>query len=296
MSAAMIVCLGASGVNALAAQGSTARSVTPSAGAACTAPPQPVASVIDTIYAALRPEAKYPLPTDYVRLLLRGIIEHFTVPSPLDVPDFGERIHPRPVQLVDSIRDSAYLSRPESVSVAMSAEIVFTVMRDGRLADFGLAATSLSPSFDDHLLHALAALDSTGAVPPLPADVGSDAVRIYLEVDADRDSTLVSEPLFVAQMPVWVMGQRAIPNPNGPFPRYPVHLEMAHVSGSVLFSFVVDDTGVPVMETVRLHHTTRPEFAKAVRDVLPKIRFTPARIDGCPVAQRVQMPFQFTIR
>src|SRR5690348_14618777 len=136
MSAVVIVCLGASGVSVLAAQGSPVKSTTAAAGAACTTPPQPVASVIDTIYAALRPEARYPLPTDYVRLLLRGIIERFTVPSPLDVPDFGERIHIRPL---DSVPDSAYLSRPESVSVAMSAEIVFTVQRDGQLVDIGVA-------------------------------------------------------------------------------------------------------------------------------------------------------------
>ena len=47
--------------------------------------------------------------------------------------------------------------------------------------------------------------------------------------------------------------------------------------------------------TLRIVEATHPEFAKAVRDALPFMRFKPARIGERTVRQLVQQPFYFRV-
>jgi TonB family protein len=76
-------------------------------------------------------------------------------------------------------------------------------------------------------------------------------------------------------------------------PTYPKGLHEAGVEGQVEAVFRVDRQGDVVDPDVS--YATHPEFAEAVKAVLAKWRFTPARRDGRPVEQRVRMPVIFSI-
>ena len=59
------------------------------------------------------------------------------------------------------------------------------------------------------------------------------------------------------------------------FPRYPRGLQERAITGAPVAAFVIDTTGRVELETASFLNTSRPEFVKAVCDLLPKLRFQP---------------------
>lgn len=78
-------------------------------------------------------------------------------------------------------------------------------------------------------------------------------------------------------------------------PIYPDSLWRAHVAGHVLAQFVVDANGAVESGTITIAASTHPDFAAAVRAVVPSARFEPAIAAGHPVRQLVQLPFNFSL-
>lgn len=80
-----------------------------------------------------------------------------------------------------------------------------------------------------------------------------------------------------------------------PTPRVP--RQAADVEGQVLVRFSVDLQGRPVMETFSVEASPSQLLTAAVRNVIPKMRFEPARVagpDSKPIADVVQIGFRFT--
>lgn len=84
--------------------------------------------------------------------------------------------------------------------------------------------------------------------------------------------------------------------PNSPSPEYPDILRRAGVEGEALVQFVVDSTGKADMTTFRVLHATHSLFADAVRNVLPRVRFSPAQVGNRRVRQLAEQVFGFSIR
>ena len=76
-------------------------------------------------------------------------------------------------------------------------------------------------------------------------------------------------------------------------PVYPDSLYRARVAGRVEVEFVVDPSGRPQMDTFGAVATTHLSLVEAVRRVIVERRFRPATRRGVPVAQLVQVPFEF---
>lgn len=93
-------------------------------------------------------------------------------------------------------------------------------------------------------------------------------------------------------------GERSATSPvligDAPQPRYPEILRAQRMEGEVVVQFMVDETGridVSSMKTVRSPHEL---FTAAVRNVLPKFRFEPARSAASkPIAEQVQYTIRF---
>lgn len=83
--------------------------------------------------------------------------------------------------------------------------------------------------------------------------------------------------------------------PGNRAPRYPAALRNAGVTGEVLASFVVDSIGHAVTESFGVLRTSEPGFIGAILDALPGMKFYPARRAVKAVAQRVIMPFTFSV-
>lgn len=122
---------------------------------------------------------------------------------------------------------------------------------------------------------------------PRPGDLGTEKVatvesRQFTSYDTvytitEVDSAVAVDPASVA-------------------PAYPPALLKLGVEGSVMVRYVVDSTGHADMSTLQVVRATRVEFAVAVREALPNMRFLPARMGDKAVPQLVEQPFHFKIQ
>lgn len=64
----------------------------------------------------------------------------------------------------------------------------------------------------------------------------------------------------------------------------------------MVLQFVIDENGNIDRRTVQLLQSADPRLANAVFDVLPRMHYRPAEIDGRPVKELVQVPFMFQVK
>jgi protein TonB len=82
---------------------------------------------------------------------------------------------------------------------------------------------------------------------------------------------------------------------DSPKPKYPAVLESSGIAGEVQAQFVVSSNGKADMDSFKVLKSTNELFTQAVKNVLPRMRFSPAQIGGKPVNQLVQQSFQFAV-
>ena len=83
---------------------------------------------------------------------------------------------------------------------------------------------------------------------------------------------------------------------GGEAPEYPSFLKDQGVEGQVLAQFVVNESGRYESGTLKILSSSNAAFTAAVKDALPRMKFSAAQIGGKKVQQLVQMPFQFNIK
>jgi protein TonB len=83
---------------------------------------------------------------------------------------------------------------------------------------------------------------------------------------------------------------------GGEAPEYPGSLKDSGVEGQVLAQFVVNESGRYEPGSLKILSSSNPAFTAAVKDALPRMRFSAAQIGGKKVQQLVQMPFQFHLQ
>jgi periplasmic protein TonB len=83
--------------------------------------------------------------------------------------------------------------------------------------------------------------------------------------------------------------------PDQPKPKYPSVLESSGIAGEVQAQFVVGQDGKADMDTFKTLKSSNELFTQAVKNVLARMRFSPAMIGGKPVKQLVQQSFQFAV-
>jgi protein TonB len=78
-------------------------------------------------------------------------------------------------------------------------------------------------------------------------------------------------------------------------PAYPPALLAAHIEGYVNAQYVVDTTGRADTTSFTVLNATNDGFVRAVLDVLPRMKFQPAKIGTVKVRQLVRQQFSFRI-
>lgn len=76
-------------------------------------------------------------------------------------------------------------------------------------------------------------------------------------------------------------------------PAYPPRLLGKNIIGAPIVAFVIDTTGRVEIETASFVSVARPEFAKAVCDVLPKLKYEPFLVGDQKSRVLVVMMFGF---
>lgn len=109
--------------------------------------------------------------------------------------------------------------------------------------------------------------------PPIEERKGNDSVFTIVEVDS-----------------------AASIDPRSAAPTYPPALLEARVEGLVHVQYVIDSTGYADVSTLKIVRSTHPAFSAAVREVLPRMLFSPAKIGTRAVRQLAEQDFAFRIR
>ena len=120
----------------------------------------------------------------------------------------------------------------------------------------------------------------------VPEPVGGGDARPPAEAHEDIDTRAFSEI---------EVDSAVVRDPSSEGPVYPAALLSKGVEGATLVTFVVDSTGRPDVRSFISLMTTDTLFAIAVRDALPRMKFSPAKRNGAPVRQLVEQKFTFRI-
>jgi hypothetical protein len=126
-----------------------------------------------------------------------------------------------------------------------------------------------------------------GILSPRPGDLGTEKTNT---IDA-RQYASYDTVFTIAEVDSAVSV-----DPSSAAPAYPPALLKLGVEGSVMVRYVVDSFGKADLSTLQIVRATRIEFAVAVREALPGMRFTPARMGPKAVPQLVEQPFNFRIQ
>src|SRR5688500_7509400 len=111
--------------------------------------------------------------------------------------------------------------------------------------------------------------------------------------DANSKGTeagLSNQPYFEFQVE-----EAASPSGGNAQPQYPESMRESGMTGRVVVQFVVGANGRVEPGSIKVLESTNSAFAAAVREVLPRHRFSPAKIGGTAVRQIVQQPFVFRL-
>jgi protein TonB len=110
------------------------------------------------------------------------------------------------------------------------------------------------------------------------------------EGDTGKEAGEKQGPYFEFQV------EKPVERIGGEAPEYPSLLRDSGVEGQVLAQFVVGPSGRYEGGTLKILNSSNPAFSAAVKDALPRMRFSAAQIGGRKVAQLVQMPFLFNLK
>jgi protein TonB len=113
-------------------------------------------------------------------------------------------------------------------------------------------------------------------------------------MDAEAEMAAMNMLLANAYQVVEV-DSAATRDPSSAAPVYPPAMETRGIEGHVIMRFVVDSTGWVDMASAMTVEATAPEFERAVRDALPRMRFRPAKVGERPVRQLAEQLFRFEV-
>ncbi|MDQ6634794.1 MAG: TonB family protein [Gemmatimonadota bacterium] len=162
-----------------------------------------------------------------------------------------------------------------------SARIVAAAVTDSLLGAFYVDA----PRAGRYRVVLFAPTGGSFLSPAVGVDSGATDERTYSVPE-------LSEAFHGEHFPADVTKQAAIAVGSAG-PRYPVGMREMRVRGSVGVAFIVDSRGEPVVSSLQVVISSDEAFTQAVREALPRMRFTAAEVNGQRVGQVMPLTFGF---
>jgi len=186
-------------------------------------------------------------------------------PAELPSDSFANRTYPKYEPPPDR--------RPGQAGSRETVHYIDLAAREGLGAgDGGRTMGDEAPSTLSKTVGRVAPADSVTSVATTPIVGQQDSVFSVLEVDT-----------------------AVVRTANSAAPAYPLNLLQARVMGFVAARYVVDTTGFADTTSFEVMKATNPGFITAVKEALPYMRFTPAKIGSMKVRQLVEQQFTFKI-
>jgi len=223
------------------------------------------------------------LPAEYTSKLVSALAPHFQAPA-------------GPFTVLTTLGAAPTLggAAPAAGSVlvpALGTRAFIIVRKDGSVAKLDMITQSMSLDIEDAIEAALHAADSAHTLPALPDAIKRDSmpITITLRVAAAADhpageltQTTLPKYTGVTLPAAQDAGLKAIAYPKADIPADAVELQ-----------FVIDAAGAPLPITFDTEKVSYRESLDAVIDGLPKVKYSPAQVAGCPVSFSVMQTFSF---
>ena len=158
---------------------------------------------------------------------------------------------------------------------------------DGTITDTEVVKSSENDYFDREATRALQEAARSGAFAPLPSELAADSLPLELTFGRHAGS---DDSYFARRTmcPAW-------PKTDNPTPDYPRELREHGVRGIVRARFMVGMDGKIEPNSFVVIEATDQRFVRAVRDILPKLEYEPAEVQGRKVEQLTEQVFSFGI-
>jgi hypothetical protein len=224
-----------------------------------------------------------PLGSGVRRRMALSVGAGFVPPVPLRLSVFSG---PALTHVLRTLRSDS-VPEPRAPSITGVYRVVSSRSDSGKV-QISIIRSSLIIGWDSAAINAIR--EATVVKDLFTPPNGEDTMHV--DIRMSTDSTLGADRLASAIFPrLPVIDAAPLPgNPPGAFPKE-VNADGGLTQGEVVLRFVVNRTGEPAREAVEIVRATSQEFAVAALEALPKQRFRPATIKGCPVAQVIDYPF-----
>jgi TonB family protein len=217
-------------------------------------------------------------------LIESRIARTFVPPSPLGLSVFEGPALARALR-ISSGADTLGIPRGASVSGTYRIEVT----ESGAVSEVEVLRSSLMRGLDSALIRAIRSAAGIGTA-FRPVSGGGDRWRLEIRIGGDS----VDGAQRLAQGTFPRMRVRDATPASKERPAFPEEARADSLDhGEVVLRFVVDRDGAPALETVELVRSTDLPFTRAALRALASLRFRPATIRGCPVAQVIEFPFIF---
>ena len=213
----------------------------------------------------------------------------------------GDSARPSEMYLATLLQEiQGLLTAPDTIAqLSGGGEMTMWLHPDGRLTNPTAIDTVLAPEIVRSLTLAIDSTSRRGGIGPVFPAFSADSAPVRLIINYASRQTPLSVPLFRVTLPPpyleFEVDRPALAKRGNPAPRYPEDLRQMGFEGDVLTQFVVSREGRAEMRTFRILKPDHADFVRAVREVLPRMRFSPAEVGGCAVRQLVQLPFAFKL-
>jgi hypothetical protein len=228
------------------------------------------------------------LTKSYAELLADGLRQELKLPHPLVLP----------VYETDSISPLASPATTKWMAVP-SMSVVFGVTLDsGKIVRLRRIAGASSVSFDVAVMGALARLDSSGALPPLPDSLGPAPLEISLSIGRLPMRTIQRAmmnpleavvPLFVARSPAHPVTQ--LVGHGADFGQFVPQPPTKRPDEAVIVRVAVGPDGVVDQRSMQVLAYSSTGYIQSVFDMIPNWHFTPLQLSGCPVSALEELTF-----
>jgi hypothetical protein len=190
------------------------------------------------------------------------------------------------------VRQLALNFKPSTPGAGLQAEVRFLIHRDGSVSDIMFIRRSGNFSFDLEAQRAVEAASSSRGFGPLPGGYTDDVLPVVYSFGTGADTDSASDQKTYFEFQVEKPAEIVYDSPR---PKYPSVLESSGLAGEVQAQFVVTSSGNVNMDTFKVLKSTNELFTQAVKNVLPRMQFSPATIGEKAVSQLVQRSFNFRV-
>jgi hypothetical protein len=234
----------------------------------------------------------------YQSVIGQGLRQFFVAPQPLELESFEDR----------TAHDDAEIGAVPHAALTYTGAFRAILHGDGTLRNVRIVGGTRDGGLDSALLHGLERLGASRMLPPpIAPDVMLDGDTLDLRILVTVGSVALRSaaflppaagitPLLRIRVPLRRLDKEPAVVPGGPRPQYPAALEGTRLNGGVTLRLVVGSDGTPDLSSIQVLGASAPQFAQAVLDVLPGIKFVPMEVEHCPVRSITNMPFQFAVR